>query len=383
MTSAGDFRDFHVAGIRQAMRTQGKHQMSKLTPTALRPVAAFALLGLLAACSKPPPAADGQPGSAAPTDKASAAQAVAADSPPKPAVAASVQAMSAEDLRAAASKALSQNRIYAPGGDNAMEYYLALRDKQPDDPATTSALTDLMPYTVIAAEQSIGRQDFDEARRLLALIGKADPKAPALPRLGQAIASGEKLLAQQTTDEASKAKAAAEAKTRETQRLAEQAAQQKQAADALAAQQAQQAQAQQAQQTPAARAEPARTETPPAAAPARQPVADAPNPAPAPATQTPAPRPVAAEPVPPAGERRLLSAPSPRYPMEALRANTSGTVVVEITIGGDGDVTNARVVEATPPRVFDRAALTAVKRWKFEPTGATSTTRRTIAFNPG
>jgi len=56
---------------------------------------------------------------------------------------------------------------------------------------------------------------------------------------------------------------------------------------------------------------------------------------------------------------------------------------VEITIGGDGDVTNARVVEATPPRVFDRAALTAVKRWKFEPTGATSTTRRTIAFSPG
>jgi len=42
----------------------------------------------------------------------------------------------------------------------------------------------------------------------------------------------------------------------------------------------------------------------------------------------------------------------------------------------------ARVVEASPPRVFDRAALTAVKRWKFEPTGATSTARRTIAFTP-
>ncbi|TMN15902.1 energy transducer TonB, partial [Pseudoxanthomonas sp. X-1] len=113
-----------------------------------------------------------------------------------------------------------------------------------------------------------------------------------------------------------------------------------------------------------------------AAAPAPRPQTAA-----APAAEEPAPRP--ATPAASGGERRLLSAPPPRYPMDALRAGTSGQVVVEITIGGDGDVTNARVVQATPPRVFDRAALTAVKRWKFEPTGATSTTRRTIAFNPG
>jgi protein TonB len=362
------------------MRTQGKHKMSKLTPAALRPVATFALLALLAACSKPPPAAqDAPPGRAGPADQASAGQAAAADRGPGSTVAVSAEAMSAEELRAAASRALSQNRIYAPGGDNAMEYYLALRQKQPDDPATSSALTDLLPYTVIAAEQSIGRKDFQEARRLQALIAQADPRAPALPRLGQAIASGEKLLAQQTSDEASKARAAAEAKTREAQRLAEQAAQQRQAAAALAAQQAQQA-----QQTPVARPEPARTEPPPAPAPARQPVAEAPSPAPAPApvAQPPAPRPATAVPAPPSGERRLLSAPSPRYPMEALRAKTSGRVLVEISIGGDGEVTDARVVEASPPRVFDRAALTAVKRWKFEPTGATSTARRTIAFTP-
>jgi protein TonB len=347
--------------------SRGNNQMSKHTLTALRPVAALALLGLLAACSKQPESTTGAQAGAAPTDPAAAAQAVAADSAPKPAVAASVQAMSADDLRGAANKALSQNRIYAPGGDNAMEYYLALRDKQPDDAATTSALTDLMPYTVIAAEQSIGRKDFEEAKRLQALITKADPKAPALPRLSQAIAGGEKALAQQTTDEASKTKAAAEAKTKETQRVAEQAAQQRQAADALATQQAQ------SQRAEAARTEAARA----AAAPARQPAAEAPTPAPA--AEAPAPRPVAAS----SGERRVLSAPPPRYPMDALRASTSGQVVVEITIGGDGDVTNARVVEATPARIFDRAALTAVKRWKFEPTGATSTTRRTIAFNPG
>lgn len=341
--------------------------MFKHAPTALRPVAALALLGLLSACSRAPESGDGSAPAATAGDQSSAAQSVAADAAPKPAVAATVQAMGVDDLRASASKALAENRIYAPGGDNAMEYYLALRDKQPDDAASTSALTDLMPYTVIAAEQSITRKDFAEAKRLQALIAKSDPHAPALPRLGDAISSGEKLLAQQATEDADKAKLAAEA--REAQRQAAQAAQQKQAAEALAAQQAQ------AERAAASRAEAARQ----AAAPAvRQPTQAPTTPA---ATPTPPPAVVAA----PAssGERRILSAPPPRYPMDALRANTSGQVVVEISIGGDGEVTDARVVQATPARVFDRAALTAVKRWKFEPTGANSTTRRTIAFNPG
>ena len=80
---------------------------------------------------------------------------------------------------------------------------------------------------------------------------------------------------------------------------------------------------------------------------------------------------------------RIVSAPSPRYPPEALRAGTSGEVLVELTVGTDGSVTSARVVRATPPRVFDREALNAVRRWKFEPIDAATTTRRTLAFNPG
>ena len=45
-------------------------------------------------------------------------------------------------------------------------------------------------------------------------------------------------------------------------------------------------------------------------------------------------------------------------------------VRLEITVGTDGSVTAARVVDATPPRVFDREALAAVKRWKFAPIDA-------------
>src|SRR3546814_41892 len=84
-----------------------------------------------------------------------------------------------------------------------------------------------------------------------------------------------------------------------------------------------------------------------------------------------------------ASDLRPISTPAPRYPIDALRAGRSGEVQVEFTVAADGSVTSARVVRSNPPRVFDREAVAAVKRWRFEPTGAPVTTRRTIGFTPG
>ena len=320
----------------------------------LRYAAPLLLIVALAACSK-------QDDAAAPAATPAATPAA----PPPPAVSAEVQAMDADTLRDAATKALRENHIYAPGGDNAMEYYLALRDKLPNDPGVTSALTDLMPYTLIAAEQSIAREEFTEAQRLTAIIEKADPKAPALPRLQQNIAAAQQAVAQRAvTDEAAKTKAEEDARLREQQRLAQQAEQQR-AAEAAAAQQL-------AQQQEAARAEAARQESERQAAAQRE----------AANRQAAAAR-AAAPAAAPAQSLRAVSTPAPRYPPEALRSGTSGEVLVEITVGTDGSVTNARVVRATPARVFDREALNAVRRWRFEPVDAPVTTRRTIGFSPG
>ena len=144
----------------------------------MRLAAGVILACALVACKNEEAPADQ---SAATAAKPQAAQTVAA---PTEAVSAQVSAMGAEQLREAASAALREQRLYAPAGNNAMEYYLALRDKSPNDPAVASALTDLMPYTLIATEQSINRDDFSEAQRLYALMEKTDPKAPALPRPG-------------------------------------------------------------------------------------------------------------------------------------------------------------------------------------------------------
>ena len=311
----------------------------------------------LAACSK----------SEGPTTAGTASSATAAAAA-KPVVAVSeaVAAMSADQLRESASAALREQRLYAPAGNNAMEYYLALRDKAPSDPAVASALTDLMPYALIATEQSIQREDFAESQRLYALMEKTDATAPALPRLKQTIAQQQQAVAARA--EQDKVKTEEDAKRQaelEKTRLAQQQAAQQQAAQQLAAQQAAQAEADKkaAADREAAAAREAQQKAAAASAPA-QPSQTASAPA-------------------GGGGLRALSTPAPRYPAEAARRNQSGEVRMEITVGTDGTVTAARVVDANPPRVFDREALAAVKKWKFAPIDAPVTTTRTINFRPG
>jgi TonB family protein len=56
----------------------------------------------------------------------------------------------------------------------------------------------------------------------------------------------------------------------------------------------------------------------------------------------------------------------PVYPQEAQSARVTGVVIIEATIATDGSVTDAKVLRSIP--LLDKAALEAVKQWKFEPT---------------
>ncbi len=57
----------------------------------------------------------------------------------------------------------------------------------------------------------------------------------------------------------------------------------------------------------------------------------------------------------------------PRYPSRALSRGIEGWVLLEFTIDEVGLATDPVVIEADPPGVFDRAAVNAVKRWKYRP----------------
>jgi len=59
--------------------------------------------------------------------------------------------------------------------------------------------------------------------------------------------------------------------------------------------------------------------------------------------------------------------PRPQYPAEALAARLSGRVVLRATIAADGRVTSVSVDRSSGVTILDRAALDAVRQWKFEP----------------
>lgn len=65
--------------------------------------------------------------------------------------------------------------------------------------------------------------------------------------------------------------------------------------------------------------------------------------------------------------RPLASNAEPKYPASMLRAGVGGTVVVLAEVDANGQPINVRVLERSGERDLDRAALTAVRQWRFEP----------------
>lgn len=57
----------------------------------------------------------------------------------------------------------------------------------------------------------------------------------------------------------------------------------------------------------------------------------------------------------------------PRYPSRALSRGIEGWVLLEFAIDELGLAVNPVVIESEPPGIFDRAATSAVKRWKYRP----------------
>lgn len=57
----------------------------------------------------------------------------------------------------------------------------------------------------------------------------------------------------------------------------------------------------------------------------------------------------------------------PYYPRKALQRRIEGYVVISFDIGLSGKPENINIEEADPARVFNREALNAIKRWKYQP----------------
>jgi TonB family protein len=83
--------------------------------------------------------------------------------------------------------------------------------------------------------------------------------------------------------------------------------------------------------------------------------------------QLAAPKSKGLDPASVASSLKRLRAPSPDYPATALAQRIGGSVTLEYTVDSSGETRDVHVVEATPPGVFDQAAINAVKHWRYAP----------------
>jgi protein TonB len=77
---------------------------------------------------------------------------------------------------------------------------------------------------------------------------------------------------------------------------------------------------------------------------------------------------------------RLIKQVKPAYPHEAFTKKVQGTVLLEILIGADGRVHQARVLRSV--RLLDEAAVAAARQWTFAPALKHGVAVATVATAP-
>lgn len=67
------------------------------------------------------------------------------------------------------------------------------------------------------------------------------------------------------------------------------------------------------------------------------------------------------------GEYLPLVKVAPQYPRRAAQRGIEGYVIISFTVDATGRVVDPIVIEAQPKNIFNRAALAAVKKFKYKP----------------
>lgn len=71
--------------------------------------------------------------------------------------------------------------------------------------------------------------------------------------------------------------------------------------------------------------------------------------------------------IPPRSDARHLSNPAPIYPRTALRLGQEGRVILTLLVRVDGSVDDVQVTTSSGYQRLDKAALKAVRRWRYQP----------------
>jgi protein TonB len=250
-----------------------------------------------------------------------------------------------------AREALRERRLVSPDGDNAVHWYLVALEHNPADPIARAALLELSPEVALVVESSIGAGELDRAERELALLarmGAGELRLAALrSRLTQARYQRERAVAEQGESARTEAAAPRAPTVSATKaRVADEAPQPASPGVTSAA-----------SPPPPPAAAPVAALSPASEAPSGAPLASAPNPTP----RAPSAAEIQVE------EARQIVDVLPAYPAQARQRKVEGWVELELALAASGEVIGIEVVRSEPPRIFDREAIRAAQRWRFEP----------------
>ncbi len=299
--------------------------------------------------------------------------AVTADAPPAEALPAIVG--NVDDLLEKARVAMRERRYMEPANNSALLYYRSAAEADPGNAEALDGLNRLRTVIVARFDELIKAGRHDDAAGALAQLASALPGDPSLAelrlrlasaRIAKAIEEGdvERVTALVRSAQATHAVPPAQlAKWRAAiSRLGEKAKQEqqaeRQARDAAAAQQ----KAREARAAEAAReAQLARErESAQKLEAEREQAALA-------AAGTAQANGTAAQGGSQRVEAKLKRSVRPEFPAEALDKGISGIVTVGYSVDAEGKTQNVRVESSEPPGVFDKAAMSAVRRWRYEP----------------
>ncbi len=68
-----------------------------------------------------------------------------------------------------------------------------------------------------------------------------------------------------------------------------------------------------------------------------------------------------------AANLKRIRSPAPDYPESALSQHIAGSVLLQFTVDVTGETRDIHVLESSPAGVFDRAATSAIRRWRYAP----------------
>jgi len=210
------------------------------------------------------------------------------------------------------SERMRRGALLDPANSSAIMYFRQAESINPADPQVRSARDALVGALLTAADAELTGRKAPAARRLTDAASTLNSSAPGLDAMRRRI--------DEFTEQQVAASAAAEA---------------------------------------ARAAEATRAAAAVAAAAAAAPVAAA---APKPAASTEAAPSVVA-----ATTLKLVRSAPPEYPQRALEQLVSGWVDMEFTVSRDGNVKDIVVKASEPDRTFDSAAVTAMRRYRYEP----------------